>query len=295
MKNKPGFITLENNVNSLKTIARILGKGTSSLNLIDPQVARSPWDWRDSLSNKPRPSDLFSRKLSFKVQKYRVTIRVNDEYLVSDVTGAFGSKVICSFVNYNIHASSRKLGANSLCRELGCKVYIGSIPNADSTISFLRNPSSQDLVKALHLSKRESLHIGNGCASLYIQRFVCDDVLKALDILYKLLDLIPSIEEASINYQDLPEEFHKLIPWIKRWGICDDNERSEKIGKASSNALTKLVDAVEPEFSAISTYLDSFTTAKPLTEQAILLGALAEGASEAKLLLKRRIAEKEKA
>jgi hypothetical protein len=271
-----------------------LGKGTSSLNLIDPQVARSPWDWRDSLSHKPRPSDLFSRKLSFKANDYRVTIRVNDEYLVADVTGAFGSSVICSFVNYNIHASSRKLGANSLCRDFGCKVYIGSISNADSTILFLRNPSSQDFVKALHLSKRESLHIGNGCASLYIQRFVCDDVLKALDILYHLLALIPSTEEASINYQDLPEEFHKLIPWIKRWGICDDNERSDKIGKASSNALTKLVDAVDPEFSAISTYLDSFKN-RPLTEQAILLGALAEGASEAKLLLRRRIAEKEKA
>jgi hypothetical protein len=294
MKNKPGFITLENNVNSLKTIARILGKRTSSLKLIDPQVARSSWDWRDSLSDKPRPSDYFSRKLSFKANDYRVTIRVNDEYLVADVTGAFDSSVICSFVNYNVHASSRKLGANSLCRAFGCKVYIGSIRNSDSTISFLLNPSFQDFVKALQLSKRESLHLGNGCASLYIQRFVCDDVLKALDILYQLLALIPSAEEAPINYQDLPEEFHKFIPWIKRWGICDDNERSDKIGKASSNALAKLVDAVEPEFIAINTYLDSFQN-KPLTEHAILLRALAEGASEAKLLLKRRIAEKEKA
>ena len=271
-----------------------MGKGTSSLNLFDPQVARSSWDWRDSLSDKPRPSDFFSRKLSFKANDFRVTIRVNDEFLVADVTGAFGGSVICSFVNNYVHASSRKLGANSLCRAYGYKVYIGSIPNAESTTSFLLNPSFQYFVKALHLSKRESLHIGNGCANLYIQRFVCDDVLKALDILYQLLALIPSAEEASINYQDLPEDFHKLIPSIKRWGICNDNERSDKIGKASSNALAKLVDAVEPEFSAINTYLDSFQN-KPLTEQAILLGALAEGASEAKLLLKRRIAEKEKA
>jgi len=288
MKNKPGFITLENNINSLKAIAQILGKRTSSLKLFDSQVARFSWDWKDSLSGKPKPSDCFSRKLSFKVNDFRVMIRVNDEYLVIDVAGAFGSSVICSFVNYNVHASSRKLGSASLCRAFGCKVYIGSIPNTDSTISFLNDPSFQLFVKALQLTKRESLHIGNGCASLYIQRFICDDVLKTLDILYQLLALLPSAEEETINYRDLPEEFHKLIPLIKRWGICDDNERSEKIGKSSSKALAKLVDAVEPEFSIINKYLDTFNK-RPFTEQAILLGALAEGTSEAKILLKRRI------
>ena len=88
-------------------------------------------------------------------------------------------------------------------------------------------------MKALQLSKKESLHIGNGYASLYLQRFICDDVLKALDILYQLLSLLPPAEEEPINFEDLPENFHKLIPWIKRWGICDDNDRSEKMGKAS--------------------------------------------------------------
>jgi len=294
MKNQPGFITLENNINALKTIARIMGKRTYSLKLMDSQVARSSLDWKDGLSGKPTPSDFFSRKLSYKVNNFRVTIRVNDEYLVADVTGVFGSSVICSFVNYNVHATSRKLGSTSLCRAFGCKVYIGSIPNADSTISFLNDPSFQLFVKALQLTKRESLHIGNGCASLYIQRFLCDEVLNALGIFYQLIALLPSEEEETIYYKELPEELHMLIPWIKRWGISDDNERSNKIGKASSKALAKLVDAVEPEFSIINTYLDSFSN-KPLTKQAILLGALAEGASEAKILLRRRIAEKENA
>jgi hypothetical protein len=294
MKNKPSFITLENNINSLKTLAQILGKRTYSLKLIDSQVARTSWDWKDSLYVKPTPSDFFSRKLSFKANKFRVTIRVNDEYLVADIIGAFGNTAICSFVNNNVYAPSRKLGSNSLCSAFGCKVFIDSNHNADSTISYLLNPSFQDLVKALHLSKRESLHIGNGHASLYIQRFIYDDVLKLLDFLYQLLNLLPSTEETSFNYQDLPEDFHKLIPWIKRWGICDDDLRSYKISKSSSNALARLVAVVEPEFSAINTYLESFQN-KALTEQASLLGALAEGASEAKLLLKRRIAEKKKA
>jgi hypothetical protein len=294
MNSEPSFITLENNITMIKEIARKLGKRTSLLNLRDPQVARSSWDWRDSLSGKPSPSDDFSRKLSFKANRFRVTLRVNDEFLAADVKGAFGNSVVCSFVHNKVHDPSRKLAPNSICKAFGYKVYSGSIPNAESTISFLQNPSHQVLVKALQLSQMESLHIGNGWASIYLQRFIGDDVLKTLDILYHLLALIPPAEEASINYQDLPEDFHKLVPWIKRWGICDDNERSEKISKASSNVLAKLVDAVEPEFSAINTFLDSFQN-KPLTDQAILLGALAEGASEAKLLLKRRLAEKKEA
>ena len=66
------------------------------------------------------------------------------------------------------------------------------------------------------------------------------------------------------------------------------------MSKAPSETLMRLVKAVEPEFNTINAYLDSFQK-NPLTEQAILLGALAEGASEAKLLLQRRISDKEKA
>jgi len=289
MKNKPSAITLENNRNSLEEIARKLGKRTVFLNLIDPQVARSSWNWRDSFSNKSSPSDFFSRKLSFKANNLRVTLRVNDEYLVADIMGKFGGLVICSFMNNRAHEPSRILASNSLCKAFECKVYV-PIQDTESTLSFLLNPSIQASVKALHLSKRESFHIGNGYASLYLQRFNSDDVLKTLDILYQLLALLPPADEESINLEELPRDFHKLIPWIRRWGICDDNDRSEKINKASSDTLARLVDAVEPEFNALNAYLESFQN-EPLTESAIMLGALAEGASEAKLLLQRRSKE----
>ena len=258
MKNKPSAITLEKNRISLEEIARKLGKRTAFLNLIDPQVVRSPWDWRDSLSNKPSPSDFFSRKLSFKANNFRVILRINDEYLVAEIIGKFGDSVICSFMSNMVHDPSRKLASKSLCKAFGCKVYI-PFPDTKNTLSILLYPSFQAFVKALHLSKKESLHIGNGYAHLYLQRFTSDDVFIALDILYQLLTLLPSAEEVQTDLEELPENFHKLIPLIKKWGICDDSERSDMISQASSNALAKLVDAVEPEFSAINTYLNSFS------------------------------------
>ena len=114
MNNRPNIITLENNKDSLEEIARKLGKRTAFHNLIDPQVSRSSWNWRDSLSDKPKPSDFFSRKLSFKANNFRVTLRVNDEFLVAEIIGGFGSSVVCSFMNNKVHEPSRNLASNSL-------------------------------------------------------------------------------------------------------------------------------------------------------------------------------------
>lgn len=101
---------------------------------------------------------------------------------------------------------------------------------------------------------------------------------------------MPSAEETSINLEDLPKEFHKLIPLIKLWSISDDVERSEKISRASSKRLVLLVNALEPEYCKIDKYLSSFKE-EPLTDQAILLGDLAECSIEAKFLLEKRKAK----
>ena len=293
MKNKLGSISLANNIHALEEIARFLGKRTTYLNLIDPQVGHSSWDWRDSLSSKQRPSDFFSRKLSFKANNFRVTLRVNDEFLVADIKGAFGSSVVCSFVNNKVFEPSRKLASNSIRKSFGCKVYCPAL-NAESTMSLLQNPSFQKLVKALHLTEKESLHIGNGYASLYLQRLGCNEVLETLGILYNLLAMLPLDNGMPANFDDLPDNLKKLIPLMKRWAISDDSDRADRIKKASSATLTRLLQAVSPDFDAINHYLDAFGN-KPLPEHAILLGALAEYATEAQLTLKARLARREKA
>ena len=286
MNNKTDKTPSEKNVRLLNEIAKRLGRRTTSLNLIDPQVSRTPSDWKDVFSGKPIPSDRFTRKISYKANQFQIILRVNDEYVVADVKGAIGSSVVCSFVNNKIFDSSRELASKALCKDYGFKVYVGS-SCAESTISFLRNSSFQQIVGALRLSAKESLHIGDGWASLYLQRFVCDDVLNTLDTLYQLLALLPSTDETPISFEEIPEKLKVLIPWIKRWAILDDNDRSEKLGKASSKTLTRLAQAVSPNFNEINQYLDSFEN-RPLPEHAIYLGTLAECATEAQIILKAR-------
>jgi hypothetical protein len=294
MNVEPNAKSLEQNIISLNEIARKLGKRTSSLNLIDPQVKRVPWNWKDTLCDKPRPSDYFTRKISYKANNLRVTLRVNDEYLAVDVKGPFGDSVVCSFVNNKAFESRRELASAAICKSYGYKVYLGSGPNSESAASFLQDSSFQQLLKSLRLSQKESLHIGNGYASLYLQRFECEDVLVILDSLYNLLSLLPLANEISPSFDDLPERFKKFIPLIKRWAISDDGSRSDRINKASTKTLAHLVESTESDFSAINKYIDSFENG-PLPEHAVLLGALAECATEAQLSLKARRAKKEPA
>jgi hypothetical protein len=287
MSNKTDKTSIENNVKSLNEIAQKLRKRTTSLNLIDPQVSRTPSDWKDVFSGKPLSPDRFSRKVSYKVNDFRITLRVNDEYLVADIRGAFNNSIICSFVTKSVHNPAMYLSSNAICRNYGFKVFVDSNLNSEKTISFLQNRSFQRFVNELRLSPKESLHIGYGWASLYLQRFMCDDVLQTLDTLYQLLALLPFKEEMPISFEGLPEQFKILIPLMKRWSISDDNDRSEKLSKASSKTLTRLVQVVTPNFDKINQYLDSFEK-RPLSEHAILLGSLAECAVEAQLLLKAR-------
>jgi hypothetical protein len=287
LSNKNDKASIENNVKSLNEIAGKYGKRTTSVNLIDPQVGRIPYDWKDVFSDKdkPIPPDCFIRKVSYKVDDYKIMLCVNDEYLVARIEGAFDNSVICSFVNNQVHDPG-KHASKALCKDYGFEVFVNS-SYEESTISFLQNPSFKNYINLLRLSPKESLHIGNGWASLYLQRFKCDDVLDTLDILYQLLSLIPPAKETPINFEGLPEKFKTLLPGIKRWAIPDDNDRSEKLAKASSKTLTQLVKTVSPYFTEINQYLDSFGN-RPLPEHAILLGTLAECATEAQLILKAR-------
>lgn len=291
MNKQKDYENRDKNIRFLNEVARKLGKRTSSLNLSDPQVNHYPHSWRDVFSNKPAPPDTFTRKLSFRAEGLQVTLRVNDEYLVADIRGKFGSDVICSFVNNTKFGSSRKVANKLLCKTYGHKIFLASYSKTDKMVLFLHNPSFQQFVKRLRLSQKESLHFWDGQAILYLQRFSWEEVSTTLSILYDLLLLLPLRQEETPQFDELPENFQKLVPLIKRWGVTDDNDRSEKVSKASSITLNRLVATVKPKFRAINSYLDTFG-ANPLPEHAILLGALAECATEAQLVLAERTAKK---
>ena len=290
MINEPNIQILEKNIVTLNEIARKLGKRSSPLNLIDPQVSRSPWDWGIIKTNGPVPTDHFSRKVTYKSNNLQITLRVNDEYLVVDIKGSFGDSIFCSFVQKCVHWGSLiELASPTICREYECKVF--SKPNLLNANSLLQNPLFQQYVKSLHLSQKESLHIGNDYASLYLQRFTSENVLTTLEIFHNLLALLPKSSSSVENFEDVPEEFRTLIPLIRKWAISDDLTREEKINKASTATLIRFVQTMIPYFQAINNYLDSFENTQ-FPDHALLLSTLAECATEAQLMILKRNAKK---
>jgi hypothetical protein len=114
--------------------------------------------------------------------------------------------------------------------------------------------------------------------------------VQTVSILKALLAELPQSQEAKVDLRQLPAEFHSLISLITKWGISDDEERNERLLKASNRTRRNLIATVAPQFEAINRYLESFRD-EPLPEHACMLGALAECVAEAQVLEKKSSSE----
>jgi len=103
----------------------------------------------------------------------------------------------------------------------------------------------------------ESLHFFEGAVVLYSQPHSSDAVMAALAILVSLVGTVRS-ELDSVDFSVLPPDIHDLIPYIRRWAISDDGERSDLLDEASKDELEELIAAVEQRLPEINKYLDSF-------------------------------------
>jgi hypothetical protein len=237
-------------------------------------------DWREALANSPPTPDRFVRQVRYRDAGMRFTVRVNDEYVVVDVDGAFGLGISCSFGERRV-ISGRARRDRGLSAWFGLVVFLEPCPLSVGAADLLRRQDVQQSVWDLHLGTRESLHFCTGQASLYLRRYDCEELLSAISILTGLLVRLPRLETESLSLESLPPEFHQLIPLMKRWAVSDDVERHELLARASPQRVKDLVRTVTPYFGAINRYLDSFGDT-PLPEHACMLGALAECATEAR-------------
>ena len=94
---------------------------------------------------------------------------------------------------------------------------------------------------------------------------------------------IEEINGAEVDLDRLPDEFDDLKPLIRRWAIGDDVKRGAAQEAAPTDELEELWNVVQPRFPEINEYLDENDS-----DEAHLLGNLAEGAMEASFELDRR-------
>lgn len=66
----------------------------------------------------------------------------------------------------------------------------------------------------------------------------------------------------------VPEGLRELVPLAERWGVGDDVERTEKLGRATPGELEELRAAVGRNGAAITAWLDSYGSGAEMSEEA---------------------------
>lgn len=170
--------------------------------------------------------------------------------------------------------------------DLPYKVYV-----SDGTYTFDQNDylkrfwdSLAVLLKKIGLSESESVFLYRN----YV--FFCLTVQRNLvAILDDIIDLINANENIferetirNISSKRIPENLKLLIPFLKKYSVSDDTDRGQLIEEMDGKEKLKLINSVQPFFDEIRIYLDSFKEI-PLSEEAMLIGELAELVSELKI------------
>lgn len=252
-------------VAALQDIAKQSGKTVRTLNLIGTDVGS------------------FRHQLSIKYKGRKVRLFANTDFIVGTVSGRFAIEAFS--------INRRDLGKSEV------PLRISSFP---ALPVFAHKPSGQlgELLNSaplrqalddLQLKEKESLHLYSNAIQFYLRRSSVYEITSAIDVTCRLAEQLPEEnEDQDIDVDGLPSEFKELTPFIRKWGVTDDLERSELLEQASRKTLERLVRVVAPYLSSIDEYLNSFGK-EPLSEAAIALGALAECSLEAQLVLRKHL------
>jgi hypothetical protein len=64
--------------------------------------------------------------------------------------------------------------------------------------------------------------------------------------------------EQHLDSAAVPVDLRHLVPLAERWGIGDDVERNQRVGRATPAEREELRAAITPLYSRITAWLDSF-------------------------------------
>jgi hypothetical protein len=264
----------------LKAAARHHGGRLSTCNHQDPNVCTTHLDWR--VAELSPPPDRFVRQVKLQYRGRRVAIRSNNKFVAITLYADLAPGLV-----FSVNRADRVMltEPSELATGQDLPVFVCSGDCSASVVSVLRDPAVQRPIEALELGPEESLHVYANAVVAYTRPHSTHRLEALLTELASLIDHLPSAAEKDLELEDLPNEFHPLLPLIRKWGHTDDEERQEYLERASTSELRDLVTILEPRFVAINRYLDRFDGAS-MPPSAIALGALAECAAEALILLR---------
>ena len=172
-----------------------------------------------------RSEATFTRQVIFKREKYRIAVYANS-YILNVRLKAGKPKepflelsinnvnlISCIKKPYSVLAATQKL-----------PIYVSKIREMDPEAlqHWLSDPVVIENIICLKLEKGESLSIIGADVSLYCKARPLHEFQAIVDCLCSLARTIPTVARPKFNFDKLPDEFHPLIPLIKKWAIQDD-------------------------------------------------------------------------
>jgi len=66
----------------------------------------------------------------------------------------------------------------------------------------------------------------------------------------KYANFIDSIQRLTLDRENIPQALHRYIPYAEVWGVADDLEREELVGRAPEEAradVTRVIEEIDDE------------------------------------------------
>jgi hypothetical protein len=268
----------------LRNIAQKRRGRVVSINLYDSNVCTNGFDWHDALDNSlSPPPDRFRYKLKLNHNGRSFTIRSNDRFVAVEVLGEYAIES-----PFSINRQDRVCFMNIATQiEIMGQRRDVFVCKGRPITRILEQSDFWSLIDGLNLNSAESIHVYRNGLTIYIQPDSEKRIEEVITAASNISDQLPPDNKSRSDLSDLPQEFIHLIPFMRRWAEADDEQRTDRLARASQASLRNLVDQVAPLFAQINSYLDGFRDAA-LPESALALDALAQCAAEAQLLLERK-------
>ena len=217
---------------------------------------------------------------------HKIELFANESLMCADVEARYGQFRLFMFNGrYRYGKPAANVRASGV--EHAMFTIDGKLSPAQATL--FESGILSSMLEIIRPEEGEQLDISQSLVRFFLNRPTPDRVM---DFIHAVIELMPHEAPgyATIEVEAIPQALRPLIPWLTKWAIDDDEERSRKLKRSSVTSRQKLVDAVVPNLSYINEYLDSFGKNPPAN--ACAFGSLAQAALEAQSLIElRRISQ----
>lgn len=140
------------------------------------------------------------------------------------------------------------------------------------------------LLKKINLTPEESVFVAGNvvCFALKTDRDLITNIDDIIDFFNVNQDFFKKTIRNVISTKNIPDSLKPLAPLMRKYSLSDDSERDQLIEEMKPKKIKQLIESVDPYMNDINNYLNSFKQ-EPLSEEATLLGNLAELVTELKI------------